>query len=147
MEEKVELAGVWHNQHKSQIDFSQRANGQITGVFVTNEAAGRKEYPLTGFAHDEVIAFCVNFTEHGCVTAWLGQVQYEKQKPLLNTLWHMSVEMGKYEARDDRSWKSILSGADKFYRGPALSQNGEGDTESLAQYPPYLFGARKISVY
>ncbi len=149
MKEKSEIAGLWHNQHKSEIDFSQSANGQITGVFKTHTENGHKDYPLTGYAHDDVIAFCVNFIEHGSVTAWVGQINQEKGKPVFNTLWHMSVEMGKLDSNDDRSWKSILSGSDKFHRGPAILQNGdnEGETQAISQYPPYLYGTRKISVY
>lgn len=147
MKEKLQIAGLWHNQHRSEIDLSQSENGQITGAFKTCTQGMHKEYPLTGFAHDDVVAFCVNFIEHGSITAWVGQIQYQNEKPFLNTLWHMSTEMGKYEARDDKSWKSILSGADRFYRGPAISMNGEGETESIAQYPPYLVGARKASIY
>lgn len=149
MNDKSEIAGLWHNQHKSEIDFSQSTNGQITGVFKTHTPDGHHEYQLTGYAHDDVIAFCVNFTEHGSVTAWVGQIFQEKGTSVLNTLWHMSVEMGKMQTRDERSWKSILSGSDKFYKGPALLQNDEyeGETETLCEYPPYLHGARKFSIY
>lgn len=147
MEDKTGIAGLWHNQHRSEIDFSQSSNGQITGVFKTHNASGHKEFPLTGYAHDDVIAFCVNFIEHASVTAWVGQVVQEKGKPVFNTLWHMSVEMGKIDSKDDRTWKSILSGSDKFYKGPANLENPEDtDTpQTSSQYPPYLFGARKLS--
>ncbi|MDX2107359.1 MAG: avidin/streptavidin family protein [Candidatus Melainabacteria bacterium] len=149
MKQDIEIQGLWHNQHRSEIDFSQSSNGQITGVFKTHTSDGHHEYPLTGYAHNDVIAFCVNFIEHGSVTAWVGQIFHEKGNPVFNTLWHMSVEMGKIEAKDDRSWKSILSGSDKFYRGPALLQNdeNEGETETISEYPPYLHGARKFSIY
>lgn len=148
MEEQTGIAGLWHNQHNSEIDFSQSPNGQITGVFKTHNESGHKEYPLTGYAHDDVIAFCVNFIEHGSVTAWVGQIIQERDQTLFNTLWHMSVEMGKLDSKDDRTWKSILSGSDKFYRGPANLQNQENtdETQTISQYPPYLFGARKLSI-
>jgi len=148
MEKNLEIAGVWHNEHRSQIDLSCSINGQITGAFLTKKNPGEvKEYPLTGYVHGDLIAFCVNFAEQGAVTAWVGQIQSEAQSTTLRTLWHMSIEVEKYGTLDDRSWKSILSGADTFYKGPAIFDCEKiGDTQGYALYPPYLLSARKNTI-
>ncbi len=148
MRKQKEIEGIWHNQHKSQIELSCGLEGQLTGVFKTQSPQGNlEEFELTGYCNKDVVTFCVNFANHGSVTAWVGQLVTEHKVPVLKTLWHMSMEMGKYECDDNRSWKSILSGADTFYRGPVLlSESDNFDTEEYAAFPPWIIPARKTSV-
>lgn len=114
----MSFAGTWHNQHNSEIEIKVGIEGQITGTFTT-AADGSKnltgEFPVTGFVSQDVIAFCVNFAEHGCVTSWVGQMTRGKDgTEIIETLWHMAVDVGN---SDKLRWKSIVSGADTFLRG------------------------------
>lgn len=134
------FAGVWHNQHNSEIELNIDDQGKVSGTFRKGkckdekENNGVEEFPLTGFVSNDVITFCVRFETHSCVTAWVGQLapslEYSDNNVLV-TLWHMSVDVGN--SAKDLLWKSIITGADNFVRGPRQSKTNT--LKSSASYP------------
>jgi len=130
--------GKWHNQHNSEIDLSADAEGQITGVFRAGSTSGQEismpeEFPLTGFVAGDVIAFCVQFEEFDCITAWVGHLTEVPgtSERLLVTVWHMSVHVGKQGK--GLIWKSIVTGADNFVSGQR--QSNTSSLKSTASFP------------
>jgi hypothetical protein len=118
---KQVFAGIWHNQHNSEMDLMVAPNGHISGSFRVKESpeADSKAYPLIGFVSGDVLAFCVNFAPGSAVTSWIGHIKLDtsdKEGTALETLWHMAVHIGNRPDKD--LCKSIFSGADMFHRGP-----------------------------
>lgn len=120
----VAYAGTWHNQHNSEIELKVSSDGLISGIFRTGGAGKHTEvFPLTGFVLQDVIAFSVNFAEHGSVTSWVGHIEQHargEDAETIETLWHMAVAVGNNEKL---AWKSIVSGADRFHRGKARAED------------------------
>lgn len=120
------FAGIWHNQHNSEMKLEVDSDGCVNGTFKTGVDGIIKEdreFPLTGFVSDDVIAFCVNFKEHCSVTAWVGQLVNADEKSetgTIQTMWHMTVEVGNMA--EQVLWRSIFSGADTFIRGARSSK-------------------------
>jgi hypothetical protein len=120
------FTGKWHNQHNSELDIKVDQQGRVTGIFKiegTISNATSEEFPVCGFIANDVIGFCVAFEKHNCVTSWTGQIakiSEDQFKETVHTLWHMSVQVGKQA--ENSLWKSVLSGADVFERGPRSSE-------------------------
>lgn len=129
------FAGLWHNQHNSEMELKIGAGGQVSGTFKTATCAHHnkvEEFPITGFVSQDVIAFCVNFTEHGCVTAWVGQMN-EGSNECIQTLWHMALDVG---SNKNQLWKSTVAGADMFMRGNRESI--QSDLPTQASHPLFM---------
>ena len=141
------LCGTWHNQHNSEIHLEIDKSGKVTGFFRTAlTAEGLQEFPLTGFAVDDVIGFCVRFQNHACVTCWSGHlaaVPGDGATEALHTLWHMTVEVGKTE--EEKLWKSTIAGSDTFVRGPRKSMVAGPKTP--ASHPLWLNPDSQASAY
>ncbi|HIA51527.1 MAG TPA: hypothetical protein EYN91_05490 [Candidatus Melainabacteria bacterium] len=129
---KETLAGVWHNQHNSQIHLEIDESGKIAGYFLNgiNSPGGRSEsYPLTGFARGDVFSFCVDFSKHGCMTTWVGQIVEERR---FQAMWQMISDVHQNK---DLCWKSTWIGQDTFEFGPRESEIC--DQPCSASYPLY----------
>jgi hypothetical protein len=128
------LAGTWHNQHNSEIEIHIDKEGRIGGFFrngITEFANQSKEYPLVGFVTHDAVAFSVLFREHYCITSWTGHFASGDDEDTLQLLWHMS--MGVRNQPQSRIWKSIISGHDRFVRGPKTA--GKIDQKSIPSHP------------
>lgn len=143
---ELSFAGVWHNQHNSEMEIKIGADGLISGSFHTGtggNSQNSEEFPITGFVSQDVIAFCVSFTGHGCVTSWVGQMNRETDSRSFQALWHMAVDVGNQSKK--LLWRSILSGADEFQRGPRLSS--ESNMASQASHPLFIQSEDLSSAY
>ena len=121
------FSGKWHNQHNSEIDIKVGDDGDVSGTFTTTirGADERQVFKLTGFASNDVIAFCVAFPRFGSVTSWSGQIaNFSDGEPkyTIHTLWHMALDMGK--RADTELWRGTLSGSDVFSMGAAELEPG-----------------------
>jgi hypothetical protein len=115
------LSGVWHNQHNSQMHLEVDDGGKIAGYFITgvNTAGDPSDtYPLTGFARGDVFAFCVDFSNHGTMTSWVGQIT-DPEKRNFHAMWQMVADVNQDKKN---SWKSIWTGQDTFELGPRASE-------------------------
>ncbi len=111
------LAGIWHNQHNSQMQIEVDESGKITGYFITGvSTTGDKsdKYPLVGFARGDVFAFCVDFTIHSSMTTWVGQI-IDPEKKHFQAMWQMVADVNQDKKR---TWKSTWFGQDTFDAGP-----------------------------
>ena len=111
------LAGVWHNQHNSEMHLEIDETGKIVGSFVNgiSKGGGRSEtFPLTGFARTDVFSFCVDFSRYGCMTAWVGQIVDPANKRFVAS-WQMIVDANQNK---ELIWKSTWIGQDTFESGP-----------------------------
>ncbi|MBA3859482.1 MAG: hypothetical protein C0507_21470 [Cyanobacteria bacterium PR.3.49] len=115
------LTGVWHNQHNSQMQLEIDEAGKIAGYFISgvNTAGDPSDtYPLVGFARGDVFAFCVDFSNHGTMTTWVGQIIDPEQRNF-QAMWQMVADVNQ----DKKSaWKSIWTGQDTFESGPRKSE-------------------------
>jgi hypothetical protein len=110
------LAGIWHNQHNSQMHLEIDESGKIAGSFINGISAtgGRSEtFPVTGFAREDVFAFCVDFSKYGCMTTWVGQV-LDPDTKRFQAMWQMIADVHRHE---ELAWKSIWIGQDVFEVG------------------------------
>lgn len=115
------LSGIWHNQHNSQMHLEIDESGKIAGYFISGvNAAGDPSdtYPLIGFARGDVFAFCVDFSNHGSMTTWIGQI-IDPEKKNFQAMWQMVVDVNQDKKA---SWKSTWTGQDTFELGPRPSE-------------------------
>ena len=114
---QVTLAGIWHNQHNSQMHLEIDDTGKIAGYFlsgVNTVEEPSQTYPLTGFARGNVLAFCVDFGSHGCMTTWIGQL-VDPQTKHFQAMWQMVAAVNEDK---EKEWKSFWTGQDVFDSGP-----------------------------
>lgn len=135
------FTGLWHNQHNSELVLQVDEDGLVSGTFIPGIGAERRlceQYRVTGFACNDVIAFSVAFEEYGSVTSWSGQlsaITENNNAPTIQSLWHMSVDVG--DQAETALWKSMISGADNFVRGPRQSETNNLKTAS--SHPLWLY--------
>lgn len=108
------LTGVWHNQHGSEIDFVVLDDGRLTGSFTLHRAdsRGSDQYPLAGFAKEDILTFCVDFGKHNSMTAWVGQ--FTGPTNCFEAMWHMVADARGHR---DQCWRAVSTGSDTFVRG------------------------------
>ena len=127
------LAGIWHNGHGSQIVLEVGKGGELIGRFRPGDGpAAEQSFPLRGFTSGNLIAFTVDFGKVGSLASWVGH-RVDDGGPLLDTLWHMTLEQ-PHATRADERWKTIWSGADRFRPGPAPKL--AGPSQERPQLPP-----------
>ena len=107
--------GVWRNEVGSEMTLRE-TGGIVAGTYRTR--VGRPEdtesFALVGIARDDMIAWTVDFGDHGSLTAWTGR-RIDDDDPRIATLWHL------VRNRDDAGeplapWASTLAGAAVFRR-------------------------------
>ena len=107
--------GTWRNGVGSEMTVRE-SGGIVSGTYRTN--VGRPEaaesFPIVGVAHEDMIAWTVDFGDHGSLTAWTGRL-VSGEDPRIETLWHL------VRNRDDAgeplpAWASTLTGAATFRR-------------------------------
>ncbi len=81
--------------------------GLATGTYKSG-VSDPDVYPLTGFVSGNVVAFTVNFTKEGSISAWAGQAVWNSRWEI-HTLWHL-VEPTSPADR----WEDTYAGADIF---------------------------------
>lgn len=121
--DKSAYLGRWRNQHGSElniVDIEVDPSGyELRGTFKTGVGAHdpEEEFPVWGFLSKKLITFSVNFSRHGCLTAWTGQYRDDGKEPVLETLWHLTRELPEKGGDEkDRVWTGIWTGADTFCR-------------------------------
>lgn len=107
--------GTWRNELGSEMTL-RVSGGVASGVYRTN--VGRPDagesYSLVGVSHDDMIAWTVDFGDHGSLTAWTGRL-VEDEDPRLLTLWHL-VRNSDDSGEPLPPWASTLTGAATFRR-------------------------------
>jgi len=107
--------GTWRNGLGSEMTLRESA-GIVSGTYRTD--VGRPDsgeaFSLVGVAHGDMIAWTVDFGDHGSLTAWTGR-HVDDGDPRIETLWHLVRD------RDDTGaplppWASTLTGAATFRR-------------------------------
>ena len=109
-------------------------SAKIAGYFlngVNSPDEHSETYPLTGFARKDVFAFCVDFSRHGCMTTWVGQILDADSKSF-SAMWQMIADVNQEK---ELSWKSTWVGQDCFETGPRESEVCE--QPSRASHPIY----------
>ena len=104
----------WVNDRGSVVHLSP-SDGLLTGFYQTNVGQPNisQRFPLTGFIQGDLITFSVNFTGHGSMTTWAGQLSEDSDGPFLRTLWHLTRDI-EDEMEDADLWRSITAGASNF---------------------------------
>ncbi|HEY9784105.1 MAG TPA: avidin/streptavidin family protein [Candidatus Obscuribacterales bacterium] len=128
------LKGVWHNQHNSEIQLEIDQTGKISGSFITGvmtQGHRSETFPLTGFAGGDVFAFCVDFSKHGCMTTWVGQI-IDPASKRFHANWQMIADV--YQ-KEDLEWKSTWVGQDVFDAGPRETE--VSNHKAPASHPMY----------
>jgi hypothetical protein len=111
------LTGTWHNQHGSVLALEISPDGRVSGHFRsgTGLARGEGDFPVTGVASGDLIAFCVSFGKFDSITAWAGHVVSAAGEMRLETQWQMTVALPRRGSSE--VWKGIWTGSDVFRRG------------------------------
>lgn len=128
------LTGVWHNQHNSEIHLEVDESGKVSGQFITGircPGDSCETFPLTGFANGDVFAFCVDFSQYGSMTTWVGQIVAPESKTF-QAAWQMIVDV--YQQKD-MEWKSTWVGQDEFQAGGRKSE--VSTVKRVASHPKY----------
>jgi Avidin family len=135
------IQGTWHNQHGSELDLSIDAEGLIRGHFrsAVGFSPGRQS-PVTGFATGDLLSFVTQFSNHDCVTAWVGHYRVQDGLECIETLWHMAGMSPDAPAGQD-VWRSVWAGADVFHRGAAGAGSGGG---RMPSHPTGYRGGRTL---
>jgi hypothetical protein len=91
--------------------------GSVSGVFRTGVDSPQtmKEFPLAGFASDDLIVFSVNFGASGSLATWAGQYTIEAGDERIHTRWHIARNIPDPDEPAEL-WSSILSGENIFER-------------------------------
>ena len=108
--------GTWSNEVGSRMTLTEQ-HGAITGTYRTQ--VGRPDshvgFPIVGQARGDMIAWTVDFGEHGSVAAWAGRMVVEGDDERITTLWHL-VRDRTDEGEPLPPWASTLAGAAVFRR-------------------------------
>jgi hypothetical protein len=117
---KRNLAGIWHNQHGSELELELSPEGRISGSFrsATGLARGAGGCEISGFVAGDLIAFCANFGEFDSLTAWAGHITVDAGESRIHTQWQMTVALPPRGAAE-QLWKGVWTGSDSFRRGAA----------------------------
>jgi hypothetical protein len=114
----IELSGTWYNQHGSELRIQVDGEGRITGNFRSGVGfpEEEEEFPVAGFAENDLFGFTVSFRKYDSITSWTGHSGTEEGKEILSSLWHMSVGLLPGAAAEGQLWKGVWAGADVFRR-------------------------------
>ncbi len=115
--ERIDFSGRWRNGLGSEMALAVAPNGTVTGIYRTGVGlpSPAEEFPLTGYAERDLLAFVVNFGRYGSLAGWVGQHTVSADKVRIETLWHLARDVP--EAEEPASlWAGILAGANLFER-------------------------------
>ncbi|GAA4459390.1 avidin/streptavidin family protein [Nibrella saemangeumensis] len=113
----VNFKGVWVNELGSKMTLDVTDGGNVSGTYVTNVGSPGKteEFPLTGFASGDLIAFTVNFGKYGSLTSWSGQHTETENGAVIKTMWLLAENVPD-QNEPKNLWGAVLTGADEFTR-------------------------------
>lgn len=114
----VDFDGVWRNGLGSEMDLKVSSSGIIEGVYRTGvgQPDPAEEFPLVGFASNDILGFTVNFGKYGSMTSWVGQHTVDEEgNARIYTMWHLAKDI-EDEAERDNLWSAVLAGANYFFR-------------------------------
>lgn len=116
------LLGTWVNQQESILKITDvdRETGQITGIYASAEGDDDQR-SLLGFANTKapdadkdrnviVLAFSVQWGEHGSVTTWAGRLEMPADRLEIHTQWHLVRPNADYE------WEHVHAGSSIFIK-------------------------------
>jgi hypothetical protein len=109
-----DFGGHWKNQMNSTMDLTVQGSS-VTGSYTSVDIHGNTTTgSLVGAINGHVICFIVNWTLPA-ITTWAGHLVMEGGLPVIETLWHLPMEMS--DPNDATSlWESTYAGADRFSR-------------------------------
>jgi Avidin family len=109
--------GHWQNELGSEMKLTVDASNALTGTYisaVSGDGGPTKETPIVGTGTGDLISFTVNWGE--AITAWVGHGVFDKDnQPRILTLWHLVVAIAD-ETNPEEQWKTVMTGADEFWR-------------------------------
>lgn len=111
--------GTWKNEVGSQMTLAEE-HGAVTGTYHTH--VGRPDsnegFPIAGQARGDMVAWTVDFGEHGSIAAWAGRMVEEGvdgDDERITTLWHL-VRDRTDDGEPLPPWASTMAGAAVFRR-------------------------------
>jgi hypothetical protein len=114
---RVDLNGRWRNGLGSEMALAVGPNGAVSGTYRSGVGVSSptEEFPLTGYAERDLLAFVVNFGRYGSLAGWVGQHTVQAGKERIEMLWHLARDVpDAYEP--SALWAGILTGANLFER-------------------------------
>jgi hypothetical protein len=113
------IAGVWFNQHGSELRLDLDSLGRLSGAFRSNRGLAKPSEPcrVTGFAAGSLVVFAVDFGQFDSLTAWTGHHVVEAGDERIFACWHMAVGISGRHANLEL-WKGVWTGEDEFRRRP-----------------------------
>ena len=113
------LKGRWVNELGSTLIISSiKANGQLSGHFISSEQAGGETFVVMGWVNDAspqegldhltAITFAVNWDEYGSLSSWAGGCAIKDGIPTLSMIWNLVLANAQFE------WDHMISNSDSF---------------------------------
>ena len=113
------LKGQWINELGSTLIISSiKANGQLSGHFISSEQAGGEKFVVMGWVNDTsppegldhltAITFAVNWDEYGSLSSWAGGCAIKDGIPTLSMIWNLVLANAQFE------WDHMISNSDSF---------------------------------
>lgn len=112
---QFDFSGHWVNELKSYMDLSISGN-DVAGKYVSavsDPEGPTPPLPLRGSVAGDLISWTVNWGE--AITSWIGHGVTENGRPQILTLWQLVLTIPD-ETDPEEQWKTIMSGADAFWR-------------------------------
>lgn len=113
----IDFNGTWRNELGSEMQLAVDALGAVTGLYRTGVGApgAVEEFPLVGFATEDLLSFTVNFGIYGSLTSWAGQHTVEAGAEVVKTLWLLAKNV-KDPDEPANLWGATLTGYNNFRR-------------------------------
>ena len=115
----VDFSGKWVNDLKSYMEISVKGD-RVTGTYHTRVGAPtiEEEFPLIGYVNGNLIAFIVDFGEHGSIGSFAGYFVKDSSKgksERIYSLWHL-VSNKEGAAKSKRPWDVFSTSFNIFKR-------------------------------
>ena len=114
----VQFEGTWKNKLGSEMVLTVIDN-IVTGVYRTAVGAPGEyeEFPLSGFANGDLIAFTVDWEAYGSITAWVGQQTADEggDNVRIETQWHLVKNIDESQEHNSL-WGAFLTGSNTYHR-------------------------------
>lgn len=114
-----DFSGDWRNELKSTMTLKVDEDGTVCGQYasyVSDSGGPIPSYPLHGTSTNDLISFTVNWGSE--ITSWIGHGAFDDDgQPRILTLWQLVKCVPDIEDPETQ-WKTVMAGADTFFRQP-----------------------------
>jgi hypothetical protein len=114
-------SGLWVNEGGSQLHL-EISGKSVSGFYIT--AAKRpvpgKQYPIIGWANEDLIGFVVAWEESHSLTSWCGRYTIDGDgRECIKTVWHLGrlYEDSSYTI-ENPVWSSFITNTNTYYYTP-----------------------------